>query len=515
MFYKSCAPLLKNVLVGLMLLPMLVNAAPSQLVIADTKGDWGPLAPYLHAARGPGYVYTSFIFDTLVWKNAQGQLVPLLAQSWHSDADQRCHHFELNPRARWHDGVAVTAQDVAFTLNYAQQNKYRFVALDTIASLNTTKHHIDICLQQPDAQFIERVAGALPILPRHIYAPVADPTHFAAPAAMIGSGPYKLVNYQRIQGIYQLVRNDNWYRGTPRYANLIIARFSPQSAAKALQRGQIDIMAIPGDLVSLFQQNGAKIIRIPSNHPYRLLFNHQQRFHNPLLRQALAQAIDRDALITLAFHGQAQPARPTYRQQGPLQGLNQYPFAIDKATAMLKNAGWRQSADGHWLDEHQQPVELRLMAIPDASDLAVVLARQLTDFGLTIHLKLLQDIALSQALRQQEFDLALLTQSHQGDIDRFRTMLTGEHNRGDHYLADTTLLNLLDQLRHQIDPTQRAQTLWQAEQRYNKDLPSFPLLNPLNYAAMRPGMQAAFTPGGIAMGIPLPYNKLDLFLTQP
>lgn len=66
---------------------LIAQANSSTLNIADAQGDWGLLAPFTHAARGPGYVYTSFIFDSLVWRDVDGQLQPMLAQSWSYRAD--------------------------------------------------------------------------------------------------------------------------------------------------------------------------------------------------------------------------------------------------------------------------------------------------------------------------------------------------------------------------------------------------------------------------------------------
>ena len=521
MRYETPLPLVKiglrlcmYLLLTLGLTASLARADEPRLVIADAQGDWGPLAPWLHRARGPGYVYTSFVFDTLVWKDTQRKIRPLLAREWSSDADWRCHHFTLHGRARWHDGQPLTTADVAFTFEYMQQHPYRFVDLSRVQEIHTQGNRISICLQQPDRLFVQRVAASLPIIPQHIYAQVADPARFTAPEALIGSGPYRVADYNRAQGFYRLVRNEHWHPGQPRYREVVITRLAPQAAAVAMARNEVDVMSISHEYVDLFRNSGAEILQTPSNHPYRLLFNHQQAFASIRLRQGLAHAIDRAQLIQLAFNGHALAARPAYRQQGGLAGLNAYPSDLEQATALLTAGGWQQDADGRWLDAGGNPVELRLIAAPGAERLVQVLARQLTDFGLTLSVRLLQDVPLTRAVQQQQFDLALLSQSHQGDPDRFRTLLTGRHARGDQYLANTRLLELLEQLRYQTDPKQREHTLLQAERLYNADLPSLSLVNPLNFAAQKPGTGAAFTPQGIAMGIPLPLNKLALFAPE-
>ena len=505
----------KSILGGILLysscLMSFVQADEQRLVIADARGDWGQLAPYLHMARGPGYVYTSFLFDTLVWKDGEGELKPLLAKQWTSDEDQRCHHFSLDDRAQWHDGEQVSAEDVIFTLGYAQKHQYRFVDVSGIDTVSSSGNKVSICLHKPDAQFVAQVAGSLPILPLHVYAKVDDPLRFTASEALTGSGPYRLTDYNRAQGFYHLSRHDNWHLGKPRYKSVIINRLSPHGAAAAMRKGEVDVMSIPQEFVDLFRNTGAEILETASNHPYRLLFNHSDRFVDKTVRHGLARAIDRIQLVELAFHGNALPARPAYRQEGNLDGFDLYSFDPEAATKQLQTAGWKQLQGGRWADASGQPVQLRLIASPTSERLAKVLARQLTDFGFQLSIALLQDVPLTKALQQKHFDLALLSQSHQGNPDRFRTLLSSHQGNGDQYHMNTELIQLLEQMRHQPHPEQRESMMIQAERLYNADLPSLPLVNPINFAAQRPGSGAAFTPGGIAMGVPLPLNKLSLF----
>lgn len=508
----------KRILAGFLLycgfLVPATQADEQRLVIADARGDWGQLAPYLHMARGPGYVYTSFLFDTLVWKDEEGNLKPLLAKQWSSDKDQRCHHFSLDDRARWHDGEPVNAEDVIFTLEYAQEHRYRFVDVSGIDTVSSNGNKVSICLQSPDALFVEHVAGSLPILPRHVYAEVNDPQRFTNPKALTGSGPYRLTDYNRAQGFYHLSRHDNWHLGKPRYQNVIINRLSPHAAAAAMRDGHVDVMSIPQEFVDLFRNAGADILQTASNHPYRLLFNHSDRFVDKVARHGVARAIDRAQLVGLAFHGHALPARPAYRQEGSLDGLDLYAFDPELATVQLQAAGWTRLPDGRWADASGQPIHLKLIASPTSERLAKVLAHQLTEFGFRLSIALLQDVPLTKALQQKDFDLALLSQSHQGNPDRFRTLLSSNQGRGDQYLKNTELIQLLELMRYQLSSDQRESMMMHAERLYNEDLPSLPLVNPVNFAAQRPDSGAAFTPGGIAMGVPLPFNKLALFKSE-
>ena len=84
--------------------------------IADSTGDWGYPSPYLRYSRGPGYIRSSFIFDTFIWKDEDG-FIPALAKEWSYDETENAYTLELQENALWHDGEPFTAEDVAFTVD--------------------------------------------------------------------------------------------------------------------------------------------------------------------------------------------------------------------------------------------------------------------------------------------------------------------------------------------------------------------------------------------------------------
>lgn len=497
--------------IGTCFSPVVQAQQLQRLVIGDQKGDWGGLAPYLHIARGPGYIYTSFIFDSLTWKDEQGEHIPLLAQSWSSDAEKLHYTFELKPNLTWHDGKALTAKDVQFTFDYMVKHPYKFVNTKDVQSVSVDVNKVIITLKKPSPLFIEQIASVLPILPEHIYAQVEDPSRFSNPKAFIGSGAYKLKQYKRTQGFYYLVSNNNWALGVPRYKEVIINRQSLHSAVEAMGKGEVHAMSIPFSFVELFKEHGATIVQMASNHPYRLLFNHHQRFDKKAYRQGIAHAINRKQLVELAYQNSAYVARTSYRQQGTTESLNPYTYSPQKAQQILSDAGWTKNAAGQWLDSDNHPIKLTLITSKFATQLSKVLTQQLSDFGFEINLRILQDVELTNALVEQDFDLALLTQSHAGDVDRFRTMLTGARNRGDNYHQNKELLSLLQAYRFELDAQKREIIILEAERLYNEDLPSFILIDPINYGAKIQHTHADFTQGGVAMGVPMMFNKSSLF----
>jgi len=86
-------------------------------VLRLAGGDVGFPSPFAYS-RGGGYIQASMIYDTLMWKDSTGAFLPWLAESFAKSADGHSYIFTLRPGIRWHDGMPLTARDVAFTFDY-------------------------------------------------------------------------------------------------------------------------------------------------------------------------------------------------------------------------------------------------------------------------------------------------------------------------------------------------------------------------------------------------------------
>lgn len=143
--------------------------------IGDSTCDWGFPNPYRYYPRGPSYVRMMWVFDTLVWKDDKGT-VPGLADSWSYDLGRTAFSFQLNPRAKWHDGHPVTAEDVVYTFQYLKKRPYRWITLEHVDHvLAETPQTVVITLSRPYAPFLSEIGGTIPILPRHVWEKVDRP----------------------------------------------------------------------------------------------------------------------------------------------------------------------------------------------------------------------------------------------------------------------------------------------------------------------------------------------------
>ena len=90
---------------------------------------------------GPQYFADAkfLLFETLVWVDERGEIVPRLARSWEHSADYREWTYHLRSDVRWHDGVPVTAKDVKFTVElFAHPNILYFWNLEEVLAPDDT-----------------------------------------------------------------------------------------------------------------------------------------------------------------------------------------------------------------------------------------------------------------------------------------------------------------------------------------------------------------------------------------
>lgn len=488
-----------------------------RLVITDARGDYGLLAPYTHATNGPGYLYTSYVFDTLLDQDVEGTIVPGLAKSWQVSTDHRTYDLVLDPSARWHDGTAVTAADAAFTFSCMQAHPHPFVSLETVETAEAVADdRIRITLARPDSSFLTNVLATMMVLPRHIYESQPEPARFGDAAAATGSGPYRLARYDKAQGRYVLERNPDYHRGTPRFAQVAIVRMTPEAAIQAMRAGEADIISdLPYELVPQARAAGITVLTVASNHPERLVFNHRGLFASRALRHGLAHSIDRKALAEIAYPDAAFPASVGYFQPGSPwhSGAEVADYAYDRqrADALFESAGWSRDTDGRWTVDGR-PLELRLITDGRYRRSATVLAEQIEASGLSVDLRLLEVAALQQQAQAEDFDLMLRATSTIGDPGAILSRVLGKSWTSDRFPdEDGRMRALIEAQAAAMDHGQRLEFLHRFEALYAEELPSLMLVNALWATAHNDRVTPAFLPDGIASGIPMALHKSMFF----
>ena len=496
-----------------------------EIRIADGTGDWGYPNPFGHYLRGPGYVRMSWVFDTLIWKDQKG-FIPALAESWSYDPASLTFTFHLNPRAKWHDGKPVTADDVVFTVGYYRKHPYRFIKTGSIGvATKKDAHTVQIKLAKPYAPFLSDIGGTMPILPKHIWETIANPETIRETKAFVGSGPYLFRDFDKTRGTYLFEAFADYYGGRPKVERLIYVRSGKPLIS--LTTGEADLANIQPEMEKPLAEKGMKVIADERGWLKKLLINHRRApLNDKRFRQALAYLIDQKEIIAQGHRGFATPAsygllsvdHAMYNPATPTYAPNP-----QKAAALLESVGLKKGGDGFFMkDGKKLTVSLLASNIAAAGESVAdrdgeIIKRQLERGGIAVDLVNMEQATTDARIKKWDFDLAVSGHGAMtGDPVILNETISSVYGGGSvisaRYDEDVELNRLLEKSLAEMDQDKREKIVHQIQQRYAEDLPAIPLYYPQSKAAYNPrkGIDWFYTKGGIGKGVPIPQNKMSL-----
>lgn len=394
---------------------------------------------------------------------------------------------------------------------------YTWVSTANVASAEALSDEtVRVVLKGRDASFLTSTLVGLPMLPKHIYGGVDASEQFTDVSATAGSGPYRLVSFDKAQRRYLLGANADYLHGKPAFDQVAIVEMVPEAAIEAVKAGDVDIISdLPFDLIDKAREAGLNVTTAASNHPVRLGFNHRGLFGDVTLRQAMAYSLDREALVEIAFHDAAVVADVGFFQAGSpwanSEGVPAYGHDTDKARQLFSDSGWSRGDDGVWMCDGERVV-LRLITDRSLSNAAVVLADLLEQSGISLDIQVMEVAALQEAVKAGDYDLTVFATSTLGDPRGIaRRVLTPVWNSDAFPDSDGSLKTLLDAQAVAIDAGERQAILQQFQVQYAQFLPSLMLANPIWASAYNDKAEPHFLPGGVAIGIPSALHK-SMFL---
>lgn len=337
--------------------------------------------------------YGSPLFQsTLLKRDSQLNIVNDLATGYEVGDDGRTWTVTIRDDARFSDGSPVTAQDVAFTFLTAAETAGLAPDLGALEAVDTPDEHTVVFhLSRAQSTFRQRLA-TIGIVPEALY----GPDYASNP---IGSGPYKLVEWQR--GQQMIVEANPYYYGGPlgidRITFLFLDEDSGMSAARA---GQVDLVVAPRTQVDQSIEGMERLV-VPAVEYFGVGFPMvpdeglttedgypigNDVTADPAIRRAIAYAVDREAMVRGVLAGYGAPA------YGPANNTPWYTSAVEftdadleTAAAVLAEAGWTMT-DGV-LTKGDLEAELTLLAPAGSSmreGLALAVADAVRSLGIQI-----------------------------------------------------------------------------------------------------------------------------------
>ena len=253
----------------------IMTPAKAEVTVTMAQGiDPEGLDPAYETLVSSRSIFTN-IYDTLVWRDAKGKLLPSLAESWQW-LDQTTLQLNLRKGVKFHNGDLFTAYDLIWTSNRYMDKEDRQPLYSYVKGLYKTIEKKDdytvvMHLAKPNAMQFGDFAR-MPVLPKKAFLAMGKEKFSASP---IGTGPFKFKRWDRNEQLVLVAFDDHW-RGRPSVDKYVIKPI-PEDFGRfaALKTGAVDIIAnLPPERVAELEKDPKlKVGRVPSARGIHYAFN--------------------------------------------------------------------------------------------------------------------------------------------------------------------------------------------------------------------------------------------------
>jgi len=346
------------------------KAAELRYGLTTEPVTFDPLNP-ANTADGRSILFN--VFEGLVKPDSSGTLIPAIAESYEIENDSSAYVFTLRPGVLFHNGEALKAGDVVFSLNGAI--RAGFPGLDKIADVEiTAQQKIRVSLKEPDPEYLPYLTVGI--------VPERNTDREKTP---IGTGPFIIGNYAPQQNL-TLVKNPNyWQKGLPKLDKVtIIFASDTNNLLLGLRGGNIEAAEITGAFLPQLDQKQFETVPCYSNMVQLLALNNAQKpLDDERFRKALNYALDVNGIINAAFYGHGEPSGspliPGLKNVYDESLRDPYPRDIEKAKALMREAGFPNGF----------PLEITVPSVYTMHvDTAQVIVSQLSEAGINASIRL-------------------------------------------------------------------------------------------------------------------------------
>ena len=375
----------------------------------------------------------SMLFLPLAWLGKrlttadEKSFEPALARQW-SRRDPLTLVFDLDPRAKWHDGVRVTARDVVWSLNLARDSAafpvYALLLREVASVTAETSERVVVKFKRAYPEQLYDAVFHVHPLPAHLLDTIPanrlEESNFAA--APIGSGPYRYGAREPGRQV-ELLANRDFFLGPVKLTRVVflIAR-NAEAQLNLLLDGSADAFesaVLARQISPVVGKPNLRIITQPWLSVGYLLFNRKAYgdrsaphpiLADPAVRRAIVQAIDRPTMVRSVFGPYGAPAEGPMGQASWIRRIAPKQPGYDPARArqLLKERGWVDTNGDGVLDKNGIPLSLRL-SYPGSNIPRVAMAEpiqeMLRQIGVRIELLRLDGPVWGQRRQRGEFDI--------------------------------------------------------------------------------------------------------------
>ncbi|WP_457149180.1 ABC transporter substrate-binding protein [Mycobacterium sp. URHB0021] len=360
------------------------------------------------------------VFDTLVEPDDNLEMRPALAESWNVSPDQLTWTFHLRKGVTFHDGSPFTADDVVYSyrriIDQQLAHVDKFSAVTGVTAPDPAT--VVITVKQPTPNLLTNLGGfkGMAIVQRKNVESGQIATH------PVGTGPFAFSSQKSGDSI-MLKANPNYWGGPPKVSGVTFEFISePSTALSALQAGEVDWTdSIPPQRVAqLSDDDSIRLAVTPSNDYWYLALNQARKpWDDVRVRQAIAYAVDRDAIVQATSYGTATANELAIPKGNPwYTPYDTYRHDVDKAKELLKEAG-------------ATPANLDMLVTteyPETVTAAQIIADNLVPLGITVNIRTVDFATWLDEQNNGNFDMLMM--GWLGNIDPDDFYYAQHHSKG-------------------------------------------------------------------------------------
>ena len=276
------------------------------------------------------------VFEGLMKPDSEGNLEPAVAETYSVNDLADEYTFVLRQGVKFHNGQEVTVDDVVWSLSRAAGLETGEPLVSDVSGIESVEaidaKTVKVTLKAPDTEFLAHITTA--IIPKDI-----DPEK-----EVVGTGPFKFTG-RKVQESITLEKFDGYWGEKP-YLDKVTLKVidNAETLVMSLKSGAID-MATHLVFSQVKELAGLNIYEGASNAVQGLYLNNAVKpLDDPLVRQALSYAIDKQAILDLAFDGHGtlvgSSMFPAFKKYFMEELTNYYEYDPAKAKELLKEAGY-------------------------------------------------------------------------------------------------------------------------------------------------------------------------------
>jgi peptide/nickel transport system substrate-binding protein len=456
-----------------------------------------------YAFQSESYTIFHLIYSTLTTQATDGSYVGVLAKDWSVSDDGLTWTYHLKDGFKWHNGKPLTADQIVWAINAIMSNPDGWATLANYAAgfvevVAPDPATVMITTEYPIANMDYRTSFLYIFYQPDFekFTTAEDLQNFANDAP-IGTGPFMLKTYDKDTGVALLDANKDYVDGAPKIDGIIFQAFDNTDAmVQALKVGDVDMLtSVPASAFATVQGfENVKATAIDNTYFYELIINSvdpnndpaptgHPALADPVVRLAIAHAIDKQDFVDIVFQGLAEPGDTII---GPAMGggfwhnpnIVDIPFDTAEANRVLEEAGYVLGSDGVRAKGDLR-LEFRLQfpsSLSVYARMADMMANWFKEAGMKANPEAMdEDSVVAATTPAGDYDLVIWSWEPDPDPDFILSVLTtdqfvdgGWSDSGYHNPEYDQLY--LDQ-QQLVDRTARQQAIWKMQELVFNDRP--------------------------------------------